>query len=63
MPLSLDGQPCDFQDVSEGPHSGATRRVAPDHAIVICASYITPDGVRLITHSTIDSYRGTAPSA
>jgi hypothetical protein len=63
MPLSLDGQPCDFQDVSEGAHWGATRRVAPDHTIVICASYITPDGVRLITHSTIDSCGGDAPRA
>jgi hypothetical protein len=56
MSISLDGQPHEFQGVSEGSPWGAIRRVAPDHAMVICASYNTPDAVRLVTLSTIDPY-------
>ncbi len=59
--LSVDGELVEFQGVSEGPHWGAIHRGATDHAIVVGASHISPDAVRLVEVSTLDAYTADEP--
>lgn len=64
IPLSVDGELLEFDCVRENAHWGAVRRTETDHAIVICASHILPDAVRLTTISSLDAYiDGEEPAA
>jgi hypothetical protein len=45
--LSVDGEQEEFELIRQGQHWGAVRHIEPDHAIVICASNMTPDEIEL----------------
>ena len=54
--LTVDGEPQAFELVRQGPHWGAIRHIEPDHAIVICASNITPEEVHLEQIQDLEPY-------
>jgi hypothetical protein len=54
--LSVDGEPQQFELLSQGSHWGAVQHVEPDHAIVVMASNITPDEVELEQIHDLEPY-------
>ena len=58
--LNVDGEQEEFELIRQGQHWGAIRRIEPDHAIVICASNMTPDEVELQRIHDLEPYFANA---
>lgn len=56
LTLRVDGERQAFRAITRPPHWGAVRRLATDHALIICASHVEAERLAMERLASIDAY-------